>query len=268
MYLRRNFLAFGSKENDLTHECEEITCDEDQVKRKEEATIHQIVKVARKRNKPLLRSDDGQGVKGKHVQVRSMGFASFLMVDLKQILGKFSKWLVESSNPYVVCFRLSDGQKYQVTTFNVYVILGVHSDGRQIVEITKSSMDEEYDKNTPELTRMLEFILAKKDRGESFKMNFVIYLISEPLLQQVCAEIYERYELDHIHRLVPPKQQPNKDNGFLSFSPTAAVREPNTTSVVDASVSVGKEEHHGNVLMDQAKKEMNKDDILPSFSLG
>jgi len=41
--------------------------------------------------------------------VRSMGFASFLKVDLKQILGEFSKWLLESFNPYVVYFKLLDG---------------------------------------------------------------------------------------------------------------------------------------------------------------
>ena len=41
--------------------------------------------------------------------VRSMGFASFLKVDLKQNHGKFSKWLIESFDPYTVCFRLSDG---------------------------------------------------------------------------------------------------------------------------------------------------------------
>jgi len=38
--------------------------------------------------------------------------------------------------------------------------------------------------------------------------------------------------------------------------------------MVDASVSVEKEDHHENLLMDQAKKEMNKDDSNPSFSLG
>ncbi|KAJ8420609.1 hypothetical protein Cgig2_023943 [Carnegiea gigantea] len=34
--------------------------------------------------------------------VRSMGFASFLKVDVKQILGKFSKWLVEIFDLYAI----------------------------------------------------------------------------------------------------------------------------------------------------------------------
>jgi len=65
-----------------------------------------------------------------------------------------------------------------VTLLDVYVTPGCAYKGRKIVEVTKSSTDEEYDevnamwlkewkinKNIPELTRMLEFILAKKDGG-------------------------------------------------------------------------------------------------------
>jgi len=55
----------------------------------------------------------------------------FLKVDLKQILRKFSKWLVESFDPYVVCFRLPDGQKFSITTFDVYVTLGMPFGGKQ-----------------------------------------------------------------------------------------------------------------------------------------
>ncbi|KAJ8426723.1 hypothetical protein Cgig2_004222 [Carnegiea gigantea] len=60
--------------------------------------------------------------------VRSMGFASFLKVNMKQIPGK-----------------LPDREEFLVTTFNVHVTLGVRLGGREIIEITKSSMDEEYD---------------------------------------------------------------------------------------------------------------------------
>ena len=74
-----------------------------------------------------------------------MGFVSFLKVDLKQILGKFSKWLVERFESYSICFKLSDRQKFFITTFDVYVTLSMPIRGRQIIEITKSSMDEKYD---------------------------------------------------------------------------------------------------------------------------
>ncbi|KAJ8437685.1 hypothetical protein Cgig2_028623 [Carnegiea gigantea] len=107
--------------------------------------------------------------------VRSLGFASFLKVDLKQIPGQFLKWLVESFDPYCASFVLPDGQRFIVTAFDVYVTLGEPIGEREIMEITKSSMDKEYDKvhvawvkewkiqhNALELTRMPEFILAKK----------------------------------------------------------------------------------------------------------
>ncbi|KAJ8423850.1 hypothetical protein Cgig2_024096 [Carnegiea gigantea] len=71
------------------------------------------------------------------------------------------------------------------------------------------------------------------------------------------------------------KQQPDNDDGGPLFSPTLALREPDseaqilvTTSVADASVSIKKEDHHENVLMDQAKKKMNKNASMLSFSLG
>ncbi|KAJ8429728.1 hypothetical protein Cgig2_024980 [Carnegiea gigantea] len=68
--------------------------------------------------------------------VRSMCFAPFLKVDVNQIPGKFFKWLVESFDLYA---------KFLVTAFNVHAILGVPLGGTEIIEITKSSMDDEYD---------------------------------------------------------------------------------------------------------------------------
>ena len=38
--------------------------------------------------------------------------------------------------------------------------------------------------------------------------------------------------------------------------------------MANACISVDKEEHPEDVLMDQAKKEMKKDDTMPSFSRG
>ncbi|KAJ8445640.1 hypothetical protein Cgig2_018581 [Carnegiea gigantea] len=78
--------------------------------------------------------------------VISIGFASFLKVDLKQILGKFSKWLIDSFDSYSASFVLLDGQRFMVTTFDAYVTLGVPIGGREIMESSRSSTDEEYDK--------------------------------------------------------------------------------------------------------------------------
>ncbi|KAJ8426513.1 hypothetical protein Cgig2_023272 [Carnegiea gigantea] len=69
--------------------------------------------------------------------VISMEFASFL---------KFSKWLVECFDPYAASFVLPDGQKFPVTAFDVYMTLGEPFKGREVIEITMSSTDEEYDK--------------------------------------------------------------------------------------------------------------------------
>ncbi|KAJ8423463.1 hypothetical protein Cgig2_010795 [Carnegiea gigantea] len=102
-----------------------------------------------------------------------------LMVDLKQIPGKFSKWLVESFDPYIVNFRLPKGQNTMVM--------------KATVELHNAHM---------------EFVKLQ------------------------------------------PKQQPNKDDGGRSFSPTLALSQPDseapilaTTSVTDSSVDVDKEEH-------------------------
>ncbi|KAJ8420796.1 LOW QUALITY PROTEIN: hypothetical protein Cgig2_016839 [Carnegiea gigantea] len=108
--------------------------------------------------------------------VRSMGFTSFFKVDLKQILGK------KSFDPYSASFMLTNGQRFTATTFDVYVTLGVSIRGREIMEITRSLTNEEYDEvhatwhNAPKLTCIPEFNLAKKDWGESFKRNIIIYL--------------------------------------------------------------------------------------------
>ncbi|KAJ8429729.1 LOW QUALITY PROTEIN: hypothetical protein Cgig2_024981 [Carnegiea gigantea] len=114
--------------------------------------------------------------------IRSIRFASFL---------EFSKWLVDSFDHYFTSFMLLDGQRFVVTTFDAYMTLGVPIGGREIMDSSRSSMDEEYDEmhaawvkerkiehTAPELTRMLEFILAKKDGGERFKRYFMIYLVN------------------------------------------------------------------------------------------
>ncbi|KAJ8432175.1 hypothetical protein Cgig2_029016 [Carnegiea gigantea] len=66
-------------------------------------------------------------------------------VDLKQIIGTFSKWLVESFDPYSASFVLPNGQRFTVIACDVYVTLGVTIRGREIMEITRSSTNEEYD---------------------------------------------------------------------------------------------------------------------------
>ncbi|KAJ8421665.1 hypothetical protein Cgig2_007970 [Carnegiea gigantea] len=201
-------------------------------------------------------------------QIASLDYCLFVFSSVRHCKESKATKGVESFNPYAVCFKLPDVQKFSVIAFDVYY-----------EEVPAVWLKEwEIDQNASELVRMSEFILAKKDGGESFKRNFIIYLwIEELLLQQVCPEICEECELDRIPRLMPVRtgQQPNRDNVGPSFSPTLALSGPNseaqilvTTSMVNASISVDKEEHRENILMDQAKKEMKRDDSLPSFSVG
>ncbi|KAJ8430876.1 LOW QUALITY PROTEIN: hypothetical protein Cgig2_011339 [Carnegiea gigantea] len=240
-------LSDGSnlKENDLTYECEEVNHDKDQAEGKEEATIHQSIKVDRKRNKPSLEYEGGQEGKDYAESVRSIGFASFLKVDLQQIPGKFSKWLAKSSDPYAMCFKLLDRQKFPATAFDVYVTLGVPFRGSESKNCYYSKFVLKHVKDIASLD-WSQFMLDK--------------LISN---------------IRHYKQAKAAKGQPNKDDGGPSSNPTLALHELDsearilaTASVVDATASPKKEDHHENVLMDQAKKEMNKDGSTPSFSLG
>ncbi|KAJ8420269.1 hypothetical protein Cgig2_004594 [Carnegiea gigantea] len=85
--------------------------------------------------------------------------------------------------------QLNEAETEAVRSIGFASFLKVDLKGREIMEITKSVTDKEYDEvhvawvkkwnidhNTAELTRILEFILAKKDRGEGSKRNFIIYL--------------------------------------------------------------------------------------------
>jgi len=71
-----------------------------------------------------------------------VGFASFLKGNMKQIPGKFSKWLVESFDPYSASFVLLDGQRFMITAFVAYVTPSMPINGREIIKSSRSSTDE------------------------------------------------------------------------------------------------------------------------------
>ncbi|KAJ8445639.1 hypothetical protein Cgig2_018580 [Carnegiea gigantea] len=279
----------NSEENDPTYECEEA---------KEEVAIHQPIKVARKRNKPLsqskrdstalvlvkatnsgkelyivqeelaLKSEGGAmaQLNGAQVEaVRSMGFASFLKVDVKRIPGKFSKWLMEGFDPYDVCFRLPDGQQFLIIAFNEHATLDIPFEGNE-----NHRNDQVFDgrRNAPELTRMPEFILAQKDGGESSKRNFIIYLVN-------CFFSGPKncYRSKSILKYL--KDKANNDLYAPSFSPTVPLDKPDgeveipiNKLVFDSSIIVEKEEHREDVVLDQPKSITKKDHSMPSYSLG
>ncbi|KAJ8426636.1 hypothetical protein Cgig2_020572 [Carnegiea gigantea] len=123
---------------------------------------------------------------------------------------------------------------------------------------------------------------------ESFKRNFIIYLVNcffNGSKNRCCSKSLLIYiknvnwiaSLDWFQFVLDKliNSQPNKDDGSPPFSPTLVLREPDIeaqiliiTSVAEASVSIKREDYREKVLMDQAKKEMNKDNSMPSFTLG
>ncbi|KAJ8439955.1 hypothetical protein Cgig2_013582 [Carnegiea gigantea] len=166
--------------------------------------------------------------------------------DLLLLEGKFSKWPVESIDPYDVCFRLLDGQKFLVTAFDVCMTLHVPLEGRQIVEITKSSVDEEYDKNSYRSKSVLKYVKdftleklinsvrhykenkAAKDVHLDGPLFFLMVLYLDidfniAVMKEVIADLH------NAHMEFPKlqlKQQPNKDDGGPLFNPTFALHEP------------------------------------------
>ncbi|KAJ8420015.1 hypothetical protein Cgig2_020041 [Carnegiea gigantea] len=190
--------------------------------------------------------------------VRLMGFASFLKVDLKQIPGKFSKWLVESFDPYTMCFRLPDGQKFPVTTFNVYVSLGVHLGGREIIEITKSSTDEEYNEvharwlkewkvqpNAAELTECRSSLRGRELEEE------LHHIFSELFCQRTKNRYYSKSILEYVKDALQGeyscKKRAFRRPTVSLHKPDCEAQIPRDTLVADANVIVEKEDHREDV---------------------
>ncbi|KAJ8420707.1 hypothetical protein Cgig2_000530 [Carnegiea gigantea] len=193
--------------------------------------------------------------------IRSMRFAPFLKVDVKQISGKFSNWLVESFDPYVVHFRLPDGQKFPVTTFDVHVTLGVPLGGTEIIKITMSSMDGEYDENRYCNKSILKYL---KDVNEIVSLDWCQFVLDKLITS-----------VRHYKESIAAKGKVNDDLCAPSFSPTILLDKldgkaeiSGDTFVSDASIIIKKEEHHEDVVLDQPKNIIKKDHSMPSYSLG
>ncbi|KAJ8422212.1 hypothetical protein Cgig2_000290 [Carnegiea gigantea] len=156
--------------------------------------------------------------------VRSMGFTSFLKIDVKQIPMKFSKWLVESFDPYVVYFKLLEEQKFHVTTFDVYLTLGVPIGGKQIVKINKAFIDEKYEENRYYSRFILKHVMD------------VIQITSPNWCQFILDKLISIVR--HYKESKAAKRQPNKDNGGPSFSPTLALDQLGNEALTLATTSM------------------------------
>ncbi|KAJ8426724.1 hypothetical protein Cgig2_004223 [Carnegiea gigantea] len=120
---------------------------------------------------------------------------------------------------------------------------------------------------------MPEFILGKKGGGESFKRNFIIYLLTkEMLLQQVHPEICQRCQPNCILGLVP---KANNDLCAPLFCPTPSLHKLDGEDqilgialVTDVSVTIEKKDHCEDMVLNQPKNVTKKDDRISSYSLG
>ncbi|KAJ8435635.1 hypothetical protein Cgig2_000301 [Carnegiea gigantea] len=185
--------------------------------------------------------------------VRSMGFASFSNVDLKQIPGKFSKCPVKCFDPYVVCFMLPDGQKFPVTAFDVNMTLGVPFGGRKIINITKSSTDEEYDemkRGPPAIGKHQD--LNTDDEGGCCRPSKCSRGVPKSSTE---AQSKQRQWCFFIQ---PP---------LLFHKLDSADQISGTTLVANTSVTVKKKDHSEGAVLDQPNNIIKKDDSIPSYSL-
>ncbi|KAJ8430653.1 LOW QUALITY PROTEIN: hypothetical protein Cgig2_000644 [Carnegiea gigantea] len=136
-------------------------------------------------------------------------------------------------------------------------------------------MDEEYielqewkiNQNAPELTHMPKFILAKKDGGESFKRNFIIYLMNyffSGSKNRYCSNSVLKYVKDHAH-------EKEKEKEGLPNKPTekGPLKRKFGKNNIDKPLTkkAKREKSFEHMLMDQAKKEMNNDGSIPSFNI-
>ncbi|KAJ8427309.1 hypothetical protein Cgig2_032958 [Carnegiea gigantea] len=219
--------------------------------------------------------------------IRSMGLAFFLKVEVKQIPGEFSKWLVESFDPYALYFKLPDGQKFPVTAFDVHMTLGVPLGRIEIIKITKSSMDDDGPKNRYYSKSILKYLNDVSQIASLDWCHFIVdKLITSVRLQGEynCKKREAQgfntnvmkdavVDLDSAHMEFQNLQLLQNANNNLcapSFNPIVLLNKPDGEAeilgdilVSDASIIVKKKEH-----CEDPKSVTKNDHSMPSHSLG
>ncbi|KAJ8426948.1 LOW QUALITY PROTEIN: hypothetical protein Cgig2_022630 [Carnegiea gigantea] len=142
------------------------------------------------------------------------------------------------------------------------------------------------------LSRIPQNSLKYQNGGANFKRNFIIYLVncffngpenrccSKPILKfikdviQIASLDWGQFILDELITNVRHYKETSNDSGAPSLSPTLSLHKPDsedqisgTALVADASVTVKKEDHHEDVVLDQPNNVMKKDDSIPLYSL-
>ncbi|KAJ8423773.1 hypothetical protein Cgig2_034197 [Carnegiea gigantea] len=124
--------------------------------------------------------------------IQDMGFGGFLHLQVTELPGKLCKWLVDRFDPYSVTLYISLNKMIEIAPMDVHITLVLPIGGRKVEEFYgKKPKDAKYNKvlnawrkdwnlqdGTPKLSQMPQYILSQTDAGESFKRNFVMYMVS------------------------------------------------------------------------------------------
>ncbi|KAJ8422173.1 hypothetical protein Cgig2_026450 [Carnegiea gigantea] len=121
-----------------------------------------------------------------------MGFAGFLHLQVTELSGDLCKWLVDRFDPYSVTLYISPDKRIEITPMDVHITLALPIRGRKVREFYgKKPKDATYNEvfdawrkdsnlqdGTPKQSQMPQHILSQTDAWESFKRNFVMYMVS------------------------------------------------------------------------------------------
>ncbi|KAJ8425283.1 hypothetical protein Cgig2_025824 [Carnegiea gigantea] len=124
--------------------------------------------------------------------IQEMGFEGFLHLQVTELPGDLCKWLVDRFVPYSITLYISKEKRIEITLMDVHITLALPIGGKKVEEFygkypkyaTYNQVLDAWRKDwnlqdgTPKLTQMPQYILSKINVEESFKRNFVLYMIS------------------------------------------------------------------------------------------
>ncbi|KAJ8424911.1 hypothetical protein Cgig2_012848 [Carnegiea gigantea] len=182
---------------------------------------------------------DAQSQTARIEAIKSMRFASFLKVNLKQIPRKFSKWPVESFDSHVIYFSFPDGQKFQVTPFD------------------RGKLQEKFQHISSPL-------LLQRTKDHFCSRSFLKYvkdcqfMLGKLFVSMTHYKEFTAAKMAHFDGLLfflMPSFSLKLELGQLYSESPIAMNMPMT----DANISGKRDEPHKEVVKDQVKQESNKD---------
>ncbi|KAJ8432172.1 hypothetical protein Cgig2_029013 [Carnegiea gigantea] len=240
-----------SEENDPTYECKEANHNDGQIEAKEKVAIHKSVKPARKKNKHSLQSKgDGAALV---LELRALKFEQ--SASEKRMYQKAFIMRMTTRSFLFIVAQLNEAQIEAIRSMGFTSFLKVNL---KWAKVFGHSMQCVYDPGGPKdhycSKSILKFI---KDVSQIFVLDKLITSVR------------------HYKESTTAKgDKAGKDSGAPSFNPTLPLHKldsedqiSRTTLVTDASITVEREDHYKDVVLDQLNNGMKKDDNIPSCSL-